>query len=253
MMPLFSKSSLTVLESLTFTKTLYAFDFDGTLARIVREPSAARMTSNTTGLLTELCRLAPVAVISGRSAHDLRQRLGFEPPFLAGNHGLEGSGLGQLSLLRAKQNCHRWVSSLESAGFGPGVEIEDKRFSIAVHYRRSRQKAADKIAIERAIASLCPTPRVLMGKCVYNLVPANAPHKGIALLKIMEKVGARHAFYIGDDETDEDVFDLAYNKGQLMTVRVGRKLRSRARFFVEKQSDINRVLQSLIRFHGGQT
>ena len=60
MIPLFSKGSLVVLESLSFTKTLYAFDFDGTLAKIVRDPNSAKMEQTTESLLKRLADLVPV-------------------------------------------------------------------------------------------------------------------------------------------------------------------------------------------------
>ena len=72
MIPLFNKDGLVVLESLSFTNTLYAFDFDGTLAKIVREPSSAKMNSETHNLMAQLSKLVPVAIISGRSVQDLK-------------------------------------------------------------------------------------------------------------------------------------------------------------------------------------
>lgn len=59
-----------ILESLSFTKTLYAFDFDGTLSRIVRVPSEATVSDVTNRLLIQLSELVPVAIISGRSIDD---------------------------------------------------------------------------------------------------------------------------------------------------------------------------------------
>jgi trehalose 6-phosphate phosphatase len=253
MHPLFSKKSLPILEALTFTKTLYAFDFDGTLSKIVKEPTSARFSDGTEELLRRLSEVAPVAVVSGRSLSDLRQRLSFKPQYMVGNHGLEGIGIPKSSLESARRVAARWKEQLLALGIRqdrlPGVEIDDKQYSLAIHYRQSRQKRRAFELIRAAIARLEPSPRVIPGKSVVNLLPAGAPHKGVAVLELMKKAQVGHFFYIGDDDTDEDVFGLP--EGELaVTVRVGRKRSSHARYFIERQSQINRTLQTLLRFYG---
>jgi trehalose 6-phosphate phosphatase len=52
-------------------------------------------------------------------------------------------------------------------------------------------------------------------------------------------------FYIGDDETDEDVFELT--EGLVMGVRVGRDAGSRAQFYLKHQGEIEKVLRFLVR------
>ncbi|MGE4108207.1 MAG: trehalose-phosphatase [Bacteriovoracia bacterium] len=247
MNPLFSKSSLTILESFSFTKTLYAFDFDGTLSKIVRTPSAATISVKTNQLLKDLSSRVPVAIISGRGLADLKRRLVFIPPYLVGNHGLEGLPDGASGLDQAKDVCRTWKNALSKASFGAGVEIEDKIFSLAIHYRRSRQKKIAKAKIMSAFNQLDPAPKIIGGKSVVNLIPPGAPHKGAAVLELARRIGARHIFYIGDDDTDEDVFSLP--DSNLLSVRVGQKATSQARYYIRSQSEINRVLQQLIRFH----
>lgn len=249
MIPLFSKNSLILLESLSFTNTLYAFDFDGTLAKIVTKPSDAFMTKTTEKLLKELSALAPVAVISGRSIEDLKKRISFKPQFLIGNHGLEGLGKNDSTLSEAQTICAQWSNALEQQKFESGVEIEDKTYSIALHYRQSRNKALAKKQLQLAIESIRPIPRVIVGKSVYNLLPPGARHKGAAMLDLIQKSHARHAFYIGDDDTDEDIFSVPYKDGQIMAVRVGQRKSSHAKFYIERQSEINRLLTILIEFH----
>lgn len=247
---LFSKSSLMILESLSFTKTLYAFDFDGTLSKIVRAPSDATILQRTNELLRQLSDLVPVAIVSGRSIADLKRRLKFRPPYLVGNHGLEGLDERRFSLNEASRNCSIWMAKFSSAQFPSGVEIEDKTYSLALHFRRCRKKKEAKAQILGAISDLSPSPRVIFGKSVINILPPMAPHKGIAVLELMLKVGAKNAFYIGDDDTDEDVFGLP--NSQIMSVRVGEKRTSQARYFIQRQSQINELLKLLIKFHEPQ-
>ena len=117
-----------ILESLSFTKTLFAFDFDGTLSKIVRVPLEARINHATESLLSELSKLVPVAIVSGRSIRDLKPRLGFEPSYLVGNHGLEGLGNNRESLKQVEAICADWKSKLSKEDFGAGVEVEDKTY-----------------------------------------------------------------------------------------------------------------------------
>jgi len=250
MKPLFSDGGLRILESLTFTKTLFAFDFDGTLSKIVSRPSDATMSSKTTELLQELSKRAPVAILSGRSLKDLKARLDFVPPFLIGNHGLEGFGLRKDSLEQSRKTCIAWEKFLESKFRkfqDPGLEIEDKDLSLAIHYRRCRSRKQMKKEIFDLLPELDPVPRILPGKCVVNLIPSGTPHKGIALLDLMERARVQSAFYIGDDDTDEDVFSVPDNR--VFTVRVGRKHSSSAKYFIKGQSEVNQILKALIRFH----
>ena len=249
MITLFSKGSLIVLESLSFTKTLYAFDFDGTLAKIVPVPSNAYMTKTTEKLLTELSELVPIAIISGRSIQDLKQRVGLQPQFLIGNHGLEGGEKNKNSLLNAQKICNSWIKSLKKQDFESDIEIENKTYSIALHYRRSRNKTLAKTQINSALKKLSPPPRLITGKFVFNLLPPGSQHKGAAMLDLIQKSKANHAFYIGDDDTDEDIFGVPYKSGQLMTVRVGIKKSSQAKYYIDRQSEVNRLLRLLINFH----
>ena len=249
MSPLFSKTSLMVLESLSFTNTLYAFDFDGTLAKIVKTPSAARMTQVTEALLRQLGELAPIAIISGRSISDLKSRLLFRPRYLIGNHGLENLGNNEQSLLKAKEMSESWLKILKAPGFDAGIEVEDKVYSLAIHYRRCKRKFVARAQIKERLELLDPAARVILGKYVVNIVPPGSPHKGIAILDLLRHSGMKHMFYIGDDVTDEDVFSLPYNTGQILAVRVGRKKNSSARYYIERQSEINRLLKLLISYY----
>ncbi len=251
MKDLFSETGEKILESLTFTETLYAFDFDGTLAPIVETPEAAQASIQTEELLEELASLASIAIVSGRSISDLKTRLKTPAHHLIGNHGIEGMGARQESVELAKKNCKQWSEQLKD-NWGKltddaGVQIENKTYSIAIHYRRSRNKRKSKTELLELIQILKPTPRVIHGKCVLNLIPEGAPHKGVALIELLTSLNLKCAFYIGDDDTDEDVFSLPDSR--IISTRVGRKSGSQAQFFINRQSEVNRLLRKLIAFH----
>jgi trehalose 6-phosphate phosphatase len=74
-----------------------------------------------------------------------------------------------------------------------------------------------------------------------------APHKGVAILELMKLAKSKRVLYIGDDDTDEDVFSLTNEK--IMSIRVGEKKISNAHYYIQRQSEINRLLKYLIRYH----
>jgi trehalose 6-phosphate phosphatase len=64
---------------------------------------------------------------------------------------------------------------------------------------------------------------------------------------LMLQTGIKSAFYIGDDDTDEDVFSLPNTR--IFTVRVGRKVSSQAQYFISEQAEINPLLRTLLRHY----
>jgi trehalose 6-phosphate phosphatase len=233
-----------VLDRFARAKTLLAFDFDGTLAPIVADPDRAAMRTSTRRLLESVARVYPCVVISGRSREDVGRRLrGVGLAGVVGNHGLEPWHRES----RAGQGSRRWIPLLqERLGAIPGIAIEDKGLSIAVHYRQCRDRKAARARVLAAAARLGPA-RLLGGKEVLNILPAGAPHKGLALERARARLRCEAAVYVGDDETDEDVFALGRPE-RLLGVRVGRKRGSAAAFYVRTQADVDRLLRRLLAF-----
>jgi trehalose 6-phosphate phosphatase len=230
-----------VLVQFAFSNALVAFDYDGTLAPIVSDPDRANMRPRTRRLLEGLARVYPCVVISGRARSDTRSRLnGVAVRGVIGNHGAEA----RLALNGFTGEVGRWRNLLEAELAGEqGVTIEDKTYSIAIHYRRSRQKRRAREAALRAAASLGKL-RVLGGKQVVNLLPLGAPDKGDALERERERLGCDTAIYVGDDDTDEDVFRLD-QPGRLLTIRVGAKQSSQAAYCIRDQRQIDTLIEAL--------
>ena len=242
MKPLLARENRSLLDQLAWSNVLLAFDFDGTLAPIVANRHDAAMRRRTARLFAKVCERYPSAVISGRAKADVARRLNGAPVrYLIGNHGLEpGTRLGTFG-----RQVERARPLLEaSLGDRHGVDIEDKRYSLAVHYRRAREKPRTREAIRRAVASLPVPMRVIPGKLVINVVPEAAPSKGDALVALRDRADADVAMYIGDDVTDEDVFRLD-QPGRLFTVRVGRSKSSAARYYLRQQREIDQLLACL--------
>ena len=231
-----------ILAQLAFSNVLLGFDFDGTLAPIVADPARAAMRATTRRLFAGLCECYPCVVISGRSLADLGPRLeGVALRAAIGNHGLE-PWRASPSLRRL---VARWkLSHSATVAQLPGVELEDKTFSLALHLRRSRSKKAARVALEAAIERLGPV-RIVGGKQVINVLPEEAPHKGLALERERRHAGCDTAFFLGDDTTDEDVFAMS-RPGFLFSVRVGAVQGSHAAYCLKSQREVDVLLKRLL-------
>jgi trehalose 6-phosphate phosphatase len=250
---LFSPDGEAALQSLAGARTLYAFDFDGTLAPIEARPDRVRAPGGVMRLLRSLSGLAPVAVVSGRQRADLLARLPESVQHVVGNHGNEGAAVA-VDAETLAATCASWRTQLDAAlaaagaaepGAASGVFLEDKRLSLSLHYRLARDRAAAFAWLQRAIAALEPSPRVIGGKLVFNLLPPQALTKFEALVALAGAERAERVLFVGDDDTDEIVFERA--PPHWLTVRVDPARDSRARWFVHRQSGVLMLLDALVR------
>jgi trehalose 6-phosphate phosphatase len=242
---LFDPEGRRALQAALGMRPLLAFDFDGTLAPIVARPDEARVAMDVARRLDALSRLRPVAVVTGRSVADVAQRLGFAPQFIIGNHGAEdpshtaGFDASALQSLRAQLAAR--AGELREAG----VHVEDKRLSLALHYRLAPNRHRARTFIRTLLAQLDPALRTFGGKCVVNVVPAAAPDKGDAVVSLVQRAGCSVAIFVGDDLNDEPVFARALP--DWLTVRVGRSVAdSRAAFFLSGHSEVKALLEEML-------
>jgi trehalose-phosphatase len=196
-------------------------DYDGTLTPIVERPEAAVLGEDMREVLRRLAARHPVAIVSGRDLEDVRARVGLEDVHYAGCHGFEIAGPrgnrvhGAAAAAAPQLGAAADQVAHDIRGL-PGVQLERKRFTLAVHYRRAR--AADvpavRAALERAQARH-PALRVTAGKKVLELQPDVDWDKGRAVLWLIETLGVEDALpvYIGDDVTDEDAFRALAGRG----------------------------------------
>jgi trehalose 6-phosphate phosphatase len=247
MKDILSRANRELLQQFAWSRVLLAFDYDGTLAPIVTDPDRAQMRASTRRLLQRLTVLYPCVVISGRSRPDVRGRLdGIPLKQIVGNHGIE-PWQGTCPLMDEVSRC----APLLDRCLAPwkGVRIENKSYSISVHYRHSREKRAALAAILES-ASRLGAVRVIGGKQVVNILPEGAPHKGMALERERERLHCDTAIYVGDDTTDEDVFSLD-QPGRLLGIRVAPKRTSHASYFVRNQLAVDELLSVLVDLRPG--
>jgi trehalose 6-phosphate phosphatase len=197
-------------------------DFDGTLSPIVSRPEDARSLPGVPALLKRLAaQMLVVAVASGRPAGWLLEHLALasEPGGEAltaaagerveayGLHGLEhwiGSGIQVDDGARAWQPLIAEARSEAIAAGLVGVEVEDKRFSVTLHWRNAPDPiAAGALAMplaERLGASTGLIARP--GKSSVELVPPIGVDKGSVVRRRVETSGARRVVFLGDDVSD---------------------------------------------------
>jgi trehalose-phosphatase len=197
-------------------------DYDGTLAPIASRPEAAAMDPATRAAVARLARRCPVAVVSGRDAPDVRNRVGLEALWYAGSHGFElvgpdGARHSHARAIAALPALDAAEVALRAALQGvEGALVERKRFSLAAHFRLAAP--GDVPRVEQAVeAARAPGLRTRRGKMVVELQPDADWDKGQAVLWLLGALGMDHPaalpIYVGDDLTDEDAFRAVAGRG----------------------------------------
>jgi alpha,alpha-trehalase len=197
-------------------------DYDGTLTPIVSRPELALLSEGMRQTLRRLSAVWPVQILFGRGLEDVRNMVGLDSLGYAGSHGFDIEG-PRGSSLRCEiepglaSEVQRATEALRGRTAGiPGALVEDKRFSVAVHYRLVAEAQVPEL--ERIVDEVLPChPRLKKahGKKVFELRPAIDWDKGKALRWLQEASGLQAALpiYIGDDTTDEDAFAAIAGQG----------------------------------------
>ena len=192
----------------------FLLDVDGTILDIAPTPADVRVPDELRGALARLDRLTggAVALVSGRPLEDI-DRI-FAPLRLAavGGHGAElrpakdaPAVAGGAAPLPAE--LRQRLASI--AALGAGILVEDKGYSLALHYRLA---PALEDAIEAAVAAACAaapagTIEVLPGKAVIEIKRRGFEKAtGVRALMRHPPFAGRRPLFVGDDVTDESVF-----------------------------------------------
>lgn len=201
---------------------LLLLDFDGTLAPIVDRPADARLLPESAAALRRLSSLrsCTLGFLSGRPLADLRRLVSLPACYYAGNCGIEweGPGFGPLrgALSAAAREQLRDTRELLARQIGsfPGAFVEDKGFSIAIHYRLVSPRLIAQLenCLASFVATLAAGLRASPGKMALDIRPAGAPDKGSAVRAISRRVertldAAPLTLFFGDDECDEAAFE----------------------------------------------
>ncbi len=196
-------------------RRLWVFDFDGTLAPIVPDRDAARLAPDSLVLLKDLARdpRSRVAVLSTRTLDDLVPRVPVRGVILGASSGLEWQVPGGRRVLAGEAARKRLETARAGAlplltrlGAVAGVEIEDKRWSAAVHYRNVSPETMPSLVPLFGELERCPGIRVYSGPMAAEVqfLPSVSKVFGVRLLCrfLGFEAGRDRLFYAGDDEND---------------------------------------------------
>ncbi len=229
-------------------------DFDGTISHIVPTPGEAALDAEIRVTLGALAARpdCTVAIVSGRSLADLRERAALDGVIYVGNHGLEietGSTCFREPQAEALRRELRSLSLQLKLALSEteGIEIEDKGLTLSVHFRRVNEHLHDWVrsvtfsTVDRSRSFVCRE-----GKMVLEVKPQIEWHKGHAVEWILREIAPHAALpiYLGDDVTDEDAFG-AISEG--ITIKVGESGDSRAHYFLPGVAETGQFLQWLER------
>jgi alpha,alpha-trehalase len=229
-------------------------DYDGTLTPIVDTPAQAVLSEEMRDTVRRLGERCPTAVVSGRAREDVRERVGLDNLFYAGTHGFEivgppGSGIYHLvgqEFLPIMEELHQRLR--EGLAEVPGLLLETKGYSLAVHYRLVEEaRVADVEGVVDALMPDYPGLRKTHGKKVFEIRPRFDWNKGKAVEWLLETLGAGHVpLYLGDDTTDEDGFAAMASKG--LGILVAEEPRQTAAGYrLSDPTEVGQFLQRLLR------
>jgi len=236
-------------------------DYDGTLTPIVSRPELAVLTDERRAILRKVASRFPTAIISGRGRDDVERLVGLPELAYAGSHGFDIVGPGGASVGHAAADWIEPVMERVAAEVKPklegieGVVIEEKRFSVAIHYRLVDE--ADVARVEAIVDEAIATDARLKkahGKKVFEVRPDLDWDKGKALLLLLEALGLDGPgvvpLYIGDDVTDEDAFAVLRERG--IGVLVSETPRpTEAAYWVQAPWEVYAFFDRLLNLEGG--
>lgn len=202
-------------------------DFDGTLVEIAARPDVVAVDPALGGVLARLSLAldGALAIVSGRPIAAIDDFLTPHRFDVAGLHGAEyrlGDRLSPCDPARHPA-LRRALADLEARfGIVPGLLVEDKGCSFALHWRLAPERAGEALeTAEAAAVALGPDYRLQRGKAVAEILPAGAA-KGPVIERFLSEPGyqGRVPAFIGDDLTDEGGFAAVRARGGV-SVRVG--------------------------------
>lgn len=236
-------------------RSLWVFDFDGTLASIVPDRNGARLHRDCERMLRFLERssLNRVAVLSSRALDDIVSRVPVPGVFVGGSSGLEwvlpgghriGPGTASEDLLAAKRRAVSPI--LKKMASIPGVEVEDKRWSVAVHYRnasprsfRRRMSLLREMEIDAGI-------KAFRGPEVVEVQFLGGGGKSAGVRRLCRLAGwdreTERIVYAGDDENDAVAIRWVLSKGGAGIV-VGNRIAVPRAHHVESPAGLARAVR----------
>jgi trehalose 6-phosphate phosphatase len=244
-------------KSAFFTKKKLVFflDYDGTLTPIVSHPELAVLSKEMREVVKKLSQEYTTAIVSGRMRQDVQNLVGIEGLFYAGSHGFDINGPNFSMVKPEVEKLVPLIAQIveklnKELGSIKGILIEDKKFSVGVHYRLVDEQRVPQIkAFCEVIIKSNTSLRLMEGKKVFEIMPAIYWNKGEAVRWIMQALKIEWAetsvVYIGDDTTDENAFRVVRTRGAGILVSEKPKI-SCADYLLSSPQEVRRLFEQLI-------
>ncbi|MCG9792813.1 bifunctional alpha,alpha-trehalose-phosphate synthase (UDP-forming)/trehalose-phosphatase [Flavobacterium algicola] len=232
-------------------RKLFLLDYDGTLAGFKNNPSDAIPTQELYDLLDKINEddSTEIAIISGRDRKTLESWFGHKSYTLVTDHGAwlrkVGGEWGVLDQMKSnwKENIRPVLEAFTDST--PGALIEEKEYSLAWHYRKSDNDMAAlrTMELKHVLKSLLinNTLSVLDGNKVLEVKNSNI-NKGRAATRILADTNYDFIFAIGDDWTDEYMFEEVPDSAY--TVKVG-NIKTAAHYYINYSTEVLPLLRDV--------
>ncbi len=237
-------------------RRLFLLDYDGTLVSFAPTPEGASPDSEVLQLLQDLAQdeKNTLVAISGRDADTLEEWLGGVGINLVAEHGahvrLAADGVWNTTVQGVEEG---WKDKLRPVfevfvDRTPGSLLEEKGAALVWHYRRAEPglgslRAAELTeALEGYVANT--SLHILQGHKVVEVKPSSVSKGQAAQPWIRAKKKFDFIFAVGDDVTDEALFEAVPE--EQWTVKVGVPETSQAKYYVSSSQDVRELLRSLV-------
>ena len=238
--------------ALRLDQSAILLDIDGTLLDLAPTPREVWVPPDLSTTLNRLLARTSgaLALVSGRSLNDIDLIFAPEQFPAVGGHGAEMRIAADSEAVATHappmdKELKRRLAAI--AKLSPGILLEDKGYSLALHYRLApHAEKAIYAAVSLIRADLPNAPiEVLPGKCVCEIKHSGF-NKATGVLELMthEPFRGRRPIFIGDDVTDEAVFGIMPDLGGL-AFSVGRRAKGVADHFDEPR-DVRNWLAHLL-------
>ncbi|OCK56148.1 trehalose-phosphatase [Bradyrhizobium sp. LMTR 3] len=234
------------------SETAVLLDIDGTLLDLMPTPREVWVPPGLSKTLNRLLQRTngALALVSGRSLNDIDLIFAPDQFPAVGGHGAEMRIEPDSEAVAAHappmdKELKRRLAAI--AKLSPGILLEDKGYSLALHYRLApHAEKAIYAAVSLIRADLPNAPiEVLPGKCVCEIKHSGfTKASGVRELMTREPFKGRRPFFIGDDVTDESVFAIMPDLDGL-AFSVGRRAKGVAGHF-DAPSDVREFLTHLL-------
>lgn len=230
----------------------YFLDVDGTLLNLAETPQGIVVDQTLLDLISSLHNATggALALVSGRMISDLQSHIGIHQIPLAGLHGLERrDSIGRLWIHAPPPEAKGAMKETLSAVLAkhPGLLLEDKGLTLALHYRMAPRLASYVHRLMRQLVdALGPGLELQRGKRVVEIKPTGFD-KGTAIAEYLAEppFKGRRPVFIGDDSNDEHGF-AEVNRMEGISIKVGTGP-SCARYRLSNVAAVHQWLRQLLK------